>query len=180
MAQRERRCHCTARPSTEGTPDYVLLYSPAQFFRGWQHNRSWRGKMTQAQDRAELPPFDLQGGGSPQSICHQPVQSLDPHVDLILGSGCRKKRRNERKGHRSLSPTSEAVPSALNPFLLHSDISLPCRCSAMLLSLLTPRMHVAVWSSCPTVLHAIPESCATSVPKEHCPGLVTGAATPSE
>lgn len=68
----------------------------------------------------------------------------------------------------------EAVPGALNPFLLHPphlDISLPCRCSARLHSPLTPRMHVAVWSPCPAALHAIPERCATSVPKEHCPGL---------
>lgn len=58
----------------------------AHLFLSKQTEREEKRKQVQEKDGFSSP-FNLQGGGCPQSVCHQPVQPLDPHVDLILRSG---------------------------------------------------------------------------------------------
>lgn len=60
--------------------------SPCSPFAVKTDRKGKKRKQVQEKDGFSSP-FNLQGGGCPQSVCHQPVQPLDPHVDLILRSG---------------------------------------------------------------------------------------------
>lgn len=82
-------------------------------------------KRKQAQEKDKFSsPFNLQGGGCPQSVCHQPVQPLDPHIDLILRSGCGKctgevGRRDTEADHQP-KPLG-TIPRTLYPLFLASS-----------------------------------------------------------